>query len=619
MVAVQPERWARGRAGLWCAFWLGIGGRWAWHIAVGGAEPQAVSDLPGWQKLAPGALAGLAGWWLLAAVAWWRRAHRLPWWGPPGAALGVALLLSLGVPRMVGGGLLVLGPLPWAVPAVAWGLPRLEQRLARMSDAVGASALFVALSIIHAVFAFHRHGAFGSGSWDLGCMVHNFFRAAHGLSTVSTVLGGVDFLGDHFMPGIYLYAPLIWLRSDAYMVLAIQAVHMASVGPVIYLLMRRWGQAKAPAMALGLVAGLSFGVQSAAYFDAHGITVGFGFFVWGVYFLERGRPGVAALFLATFSTFKESAPGYLVGLGLFALFFSAGPQRRRFPRFGWGLAAFGAATFVVVNRVLMPWFRARGALPEPHETFADFGPTVFSAAVGMLADPARAMAAALVPAGKLDSLAVTLGNVGALTLFAPEVLVAGLPLLAERFLSSKATMWEMGYHYAAPLCFLAAWGAVRGWQRAERWGRRFFPGQADALLVYILTASALVALSVGYRHPANYLRWNEPYFAPDSARQAYEQVVRRLEAEGTEARIAAQNHLVPHLADRPHIYRLEDHALADWVVLAPGASAWPYDMGYPARLSAMLRSAPGWALAHEDAYVRLWRRRDPAGRAADRR
>ena len=61
-------------------------------------------------------------------------------------------------------------------------------------------------------------------------------------------------------------------------------------------------------------------------------------------------------------------------------------------------------------------------------------------------------AGVFVPAAKVHSQLVTLGGLGFLPLLAPEILIPALPLIAERFLSSKATMWEMGYHYAIPLC-----------------------------------------------------------------------------------------------------------------------------------------------------------------------
>ena len=80
-----------------------------------------------------------------------------------------------------------------------------------VTDKWAVGILWAAVSVVHMIYSMHRHAWFGSGSWDHGCMVHNFYRASRFASTTSTVLGEVDFLGDHFMVGIYLYAPLMWM------------------------------------------------------------------------------------------------------------------------------------------------------------------------------------------------------------------------------------------------------------------------------------------------------------------------------------------------------------------------------------------------------------------------
>ena len=95
------------------------------------------------------------------------------------------------------------------------------------SDARSALLLWRLAAAVMSTFSMHRHASFGSGSWDMGCMIHNFYRASRFLGTTSTVLGDVDFLGDHFMVGIYLYAPLYWISSSGYALL-IQSVNVAA-------------------------------------------------------------------------------------------------------------------------------------------------------------------------------------------------------------------------------------------------------------------------------------------------------------------------------------------------------------------------------------------------------
>lgn len=492
------------------------------------------------------------------------------------------------------------------VVALSAGVLSREARAAAdapRTDRALAGALWLGIAAVMSTFAIHRYEAFGAGSWDLGCMVHNFYRASRGLDTISTVLGDVDFLGDHFMVGIWLYAPLTWLSSTGAMYLIIQSVNLAASAPVVFAIARRRGAPREVAVALALATGLSFGMQSAAYFDGHEIAVGFGFLAWGVWALEAGRWRLATALLMIFATFKESLGAYVVGIGLLALWRAVRGDDRRGLRWGAAWIGLGGLWFVLVNRVFMPALRARGNAPEPHETFGDFGPTVFTAVLGIANDPVRALAATFVPDEKLHAQLVTLSGLGWLPFGGPEVWLAALPLVAERFLSSKSTMWEMGYHYAAPLSLYAGWASALAWPRVDA-GLRLLLARAGAaasaprvLAVYVLVLAGLVN-ALGYRHPANFHRWNESYFSTPERRAHHRGAVALLESEGRDARLAVQNRILPHLADRPVIFRLGEWAKADWVLLSIGESAWPYDDGLPARLARDLLHDPGWRLVY---------------------
>lgn len=466
---------------------------------------------------------------------------------------------------------------------------------------------WLAVAAVHATFSMHRHYAFGSGSWDHGCMVHNFYRAAYWLDTTSTVLGDVDFLGDHFMAGIYLYAPIVWAASGGYTVLAIQAVNVAAATPAIYLIARRHGAGTMAALVIALATGLSFGLQSASFFDSHEITVGIGFLAWGLWALETGRLKTATVLLFVFATFKESLGAYVVGLGLLMLWRAMVRKEVRLAKFGALWIAFGGIWFVLVNRVFMPTLIARANPPEPHETFADFGKTVFEAAIGIVTHPLKALLAVFVPVDKLMSHAVTFGGVGWLALLAPEILIPALPLFAERFLSSKATMWEMGYHYAGPLCLYAGWATAIAWPRVTALFDRLatplgLAGRGRTIAVVYLLACALLVTGFGYRHPANFYKWREGYFSKPARRIANANAVTLVAAQGEDARVAAQNRILPHLANRPVIYRLGDWKKADWVVLSVGESAWPWDDGLPRRVALTLHRDKAWRLVFaEDA------------------
>ncbi len=498
-------------------------------------------------------------------------------------------------------------------------IPSRFSRLDRIPDRAWAWALFFVVVIPMCIFSMHRHWAFGSGSWDMGCEIHNAFRTSRFLPTTSTVLGEVDFLGDHFLVGFYLYAPVFWIDSSGYTVLLVQAVNLAVTAPAIFAIARHHGASREVAAALGLVTGLSYGLQSASFFDSHEITLGFGFLVVSVWAIEVRRYGAATLALFVFSLFKESVGPYVAALGLWTLVRGLRERDRRQAAFGGAWIIFGVVWFVLVNRVFMPALIARGNAPEPHETFQDFGPTVFAAAVGIVTQPVKAVLAIFIPDAKVESLAVTLANVGWLSVFSPSVLLAALPLIAERFLSSKVTMWQMGYHYAAPLAFYAGWAAARGLPRATsglRLGLTELGVKPKAwttswVLIVLLLASGIVVTRYGYFAPANFYRWDYVYFSSPDKRRVNREAVAQLRRLDRSERLAVQNRILPHLADRRYIYRLQDHHRANWVLLSVGENAWPKDDGYPGRLLRELTRSGAWEETYAQGGTHVLRRKEP--------
>jgi len=535
------------------------------------------------------------------------------------------LLISVAAPlaSSVGHQIVIVVSAAAAALLVAAHLPKLSFEPPARWQRYAPWLLWAAVAGLHAVYSMHRHAWYGSGSWDHGCMIHNFYRASRFMSTTSTVLGDVDFLGDHFMLGIYLYAPLTWLNASGYMVLLVQAVNLGAAAPAIYLMARHHRIAFVPSVVLALAVGLSFGLQSAAYFDSHEISVGFGFLAWGVWAFETKRLRAATALLFTFALFKESLGAYVVGLGLLALWRGLAGKDRRSLKYGALWVVGGAVWFVLVNRVFMPTLIARANLPEPHETFADFGPTIFEAAIGMASNPMKALSAIFVPDEKLLSMGVTLFGTGGLALLSPQIGLAALPLFAERLLSSKTTMWEMGYHYAAPLCLYAGWAMVRGWataahllQRGLRGVHRGLMPAATGILTLYVALSALGINGFGYRHPSNYFRWGETYFSTAPRKAAHDGAVALLQDEGRAARLAVQNRLLPHLADRPVIYRLQDWKKADWVVLSVGESAWPQPDHFPRQLARRLARDPGWKLVFSQEGTAIFVRAEVSERPA---
>lgn len=473
-----------------------------------------------------------------------------------------------------------------------------------VSDRRAALGLWLALFGVHAAISLYRHSVFGTSSWDMAIFIQDIHLASRGMPMMSTILGDVSILGSHFMPGLYLYAPLGWLPQSGYALLLLQAAHLGAIGPAIFGIARHHKVKPGAAIALALCAGLSFGVQWAVIFDVHEITISFGFFALAVWAFETQRFRLATASMLVFMLFKESLGAYLVALGLLALWRAIRQQRgrRRHLRYGAAWILIGATYFLVVNLLLMPWLLAQGN-PLFAVAFDDFGPNMPAALAAMIATPSKAIGAFFVPGDKMGSWLATFGGSGWLALLSPQIAIAALPLFAERFLVSTINLWSMLFHYSASLSLYSFWAVARSWRKAQvyarvglrRLGGPALAAQSSGVLILYLIASGLLVDGYGYRRPSGYMaapRRSKPAQVP-----THRAVIQRLLTRGEGARIAAQDYLMPHVAQRLYIYGLERWEKADWVILSTAPDEAPTNYEQRIRpLARRLMADAGWRL-----------------------
>ncbi|MCC7071807.1 MAG: DUF2079 domain-containing protein [Deltaproteobacteria bacterium] len=516
----------------------------------------------------------------------------------PALAVG-ALVLAVGVARVLGA--------RWQ--AHPW---RSHQRAHVVAAAIPALAAFA----LYATWSVVRHQRFGSGSWDLGCYNHNAWLFAHGKPFVSSVLGDASFWGgtNHFMPSVALTAPLAWwmeLTGTTSALLYAQAACIAASAFPLAALARR--VALGPLATLGLCAAVLFsvGTQSAAVFDVHEIIPVPLCLLLALWAVERERRLVMYLALVVLIGTKESAILYGAAFGVFLVLFR--PRRRAE---GLAIALACVAWFYVVTTIIQPTLLEPGARMIHVLRFRAFGAGTVDATVGMLLHPGRALVTLLSPVEKTQALAVSAGTFGFLPLASPEGLVLALPNLAERFLSDKREMWGLGFHYSWPTVGFFAVGALLTLARARTWLARMLErrgvvaidGRVDvvagAFLLALTVAVPLLASPTGFELAS----LEKPYFASHDEVARYRRALALIPNDDA---VVAQNHFLPHLALREHIWQPEDRFVerARWVVLDAEASPWPHSPRHVERLVARLRDDERFLIAFEEGSTLVFRRR----------
>ena len=470
-----------------------------------------------------------------------------------------------------------------------------------------AAAYAVALSAA----SIDRHHDFESGGYDLGIFDQGVWLLGHGLRPFSTVRGR-DLFADHFQPALVLFAPLGRLDLTPSGLLVVQAVLLAAVAPLLFVLASRRGIQPPLALGVALLWLASPLTQWANLFDFHPEAAVPLLLVLAALALDGGRIGVFLACAAFASCFKEDVSLVFLGWGVVLAL-----QGQR--RLGLGLAVSALAWFVVATQVAIPAFG--GNLDYYSARFGgERGSSLGAVFVSLVQDPIAALGDATSAANMKVLLALVLVTAG-LALLAPALLVAATPAVGANFLSAYSYQHELEFHYYLIPAAVFALAAVNGAEVLERRA-----GALARIAPTLLIAGAVIAAAAG---PASKrLRTESP---PDASARRH-----ALALVPSGAPTAAAPHLVPHLTKRRAIYQLPEpfftrpnngeywtaaelreraHAV-EWVVYEL-AGLDPHPRSQVERLPRMLRRG-GYVEVFRSGGVRVFRKGPAASNAVAR-
>jgi hypothetical protein len=235
-----------------------------------------------------------------------------------------------------------------------------------------------------------------------------------------------------------------------------------------------------------------------------------------------------------------------------------------------GVSLLGIGIFVAEMAVFFPWFATNGFR---HWEFDDLGTTPAEIAATAGRRPLHTAILLVDDRQKRRSMLQPLATAGYVGFADPVTLLLQLPNWGERLLSSRHTRW-WGYYYGMPAMATALVGLVLGWERLVR------AGQAGPRLPhYVVTCALLVGLAPPYKthdgdHRSMMYTVRRPYASSPPQAEALRAAVAFV-GHDPRLKVAAQHHLIPHLAGRPFIVQLDRAAEADVVVLALEGGTWP--------------------------------------------
>ena len=363
---------------------------------------------------------------------------------------------------------------------------RARMRLEAGEAAAARRVVYAGVATYAVLFAFAavlHYAVFEEARFDLGNMVQAIWNTAHGHVLENTTLHGQQHsrLGSHVDPFLILLAPLIWIPASPAILLALQALAVASGAlPVFWLARKHLDSARA-----GAQFAFAYLLYPATQF--HAFTIGDGFhavsfavplILYAIWFLDEDRlVAFSVVALLAFTT-KEELP---LAVGCLGIWYAVRRGHRLF-----GLGVFAAGFLVTLFNFLwvIPHFAPKGVQPFAGR-YAAVGGTPRGMAHKLVTDP-LAFVHAVADGHKAGFLALLLIPFLGLWLFEPLLLLGAVPDLAINLLSSNPNQTTVQFQYTAGIVPFIVAASVLG---ASRFKRR-----ALDLSMWCLAATAAVAI-----------------------------------------------------------------------------------------------------------------------------
>ena len=334
----------------------------------------------------------------------------------------------------------------WLGPPPA-GRPDRTDWLVALLLVVGALAIFGPGLV-------HMQATGFNGTADGEIYASAFWNALNGRGLYNAY-EGMDHLGSHASPGLYLLVPFYALAPGPEAIAVINTVQLFSAIAPVYLLARcRLDRLSAVMLALLL---LSFPGMVGLTREIHAVKSALPLFLWALCFLEWRRPVAFVGCLLVAASFKENTGIVLLGLGAFLVL----ARDTRWA--GAFVGLLGVTVYFVGAYVIVP-AHFGGALGGSMASYDQFG----GGLTGLMSAPFRhpdLLWAQITARESLLYVAVVFGSFALLPLAAPRQMLVMLPILAKNVLSAKIELRSMNFHYDAlllpGLIFAAVYGLAR--------------------------------------------------------------------------------------------------------------------------------------------------------------
>jgi len=475
----------------------------------------------------------------------------------------------------------------------------------------GIAALTSAAALLYCLQALLDYRRFLTSTFDLVIFDQGVRGYSHFHAPASIARGVADgqnahfsLLADHWSPILALLAPLYWIHGSPATLLVAQAVLFALAIPFLWAYTYRRLQSPAAAYLVGGAYALSLPIMAAVVFDFHEVAFVPLLTAIMVERFEAGKHWHGVLAAVALLFVKEDMGLLVAGFGVYLLLTRRPGTNRHW--IGAGFVVGGLAATWIATRLLIPAF---GGSADFYWAYSQFGSSLGSAGLNIVSHPLHALRVFFTPWVKTRTMIGLLAPFAFFPLASP-MLIAALPLLAERMLASGYPLWwQAKFQYDAFLVMIVCCAAVDGAARLEQHGFRGTWGGRPWRLGTVWAAAICVAALV-YVPSSPFGDLLHPKFYMVNPRMRAAAAAIAHVPSGVE--VEAANNIGPRLSARDTVLLLDGTPRwAPWVV------ADTIGLDFPFCTPHQQAQLVTWLLAHgytevfaDDGYVVLHRPAD---------
>ncbi|WP_420176656.1 DUF2079 domain-containing protein [Luteococcus sp. OSA5] len=465
--------------------------------------------------------------------------------------------------------------------------------------------------LVYSVYCVSRYPQFLTAGYDLGIFDQAVRRYANFEAPLVALKGDhYNLLGDHFHPILATLAPLYWIWDDPRMLVIAQAALVSLSIPVVHGMMRRHGASGGLLWALTVGYAFSWPIQRLVDFDFHEISFAVPLLAVALDGLDRREDRRFLLGAVPLLLVREDMGMVLAMLGIVRGWLAlrdrrAGLDQQPLGRqlgLAAGLVATGTIVFFLVIKVVLPHFAPTGEFA--YWTYDSLGPDAVSSIKFILLHPIQTAQIFFTPWVKTQSLLYLLVPLALLPLRSPYVL-ATLPLLAQRNLSSRTHLWGTSFHYSGPIFVILVFAAADALRKfSPDWRRRL----AKYLVAMVLLTPAFDLAIQGRNYPLVRLTWSAWRKKPIMIHQ--QAILQHIPANTC---VEVDDRLAPHLtrSNRVTLPTLTKR-VSDFVVLDMSQAEVGYPLPSPQEIEKRVK-ARGYTPVAQEGPITVWQRPDYAG------